>query len=831
MVRRLPIRVKPMPGEALSSWLDRYCERLRVSRGDFYKAAGLVVGPKAATDFAICLQGEQAANLSIATGIPVEQLHAMTLARYEGRCLFLTQERNGVDIQRLWARWNGWRYCPECLAEHPGTWKLSWRLTWVYACTRHSSLLRDTCPDCGKVRGINAFRWIDVPKSNICRLHLVGQDRGVDCEYELSRATPMSLPVDSPLLAAQKWIEDLIDDGDIPVHGVRHILGDLKLLAGRALAVLPVKRLREVCGTLAMPEMTWNLSSRGRIGQFPVMSAIAIGHGITWAASVLRSELETEFIPPIRQLVEAERQRGVRHCPTTITSYWGTPSTALELKLLAGVHPDLKRLDSLRYLAASGKARHAGLGQAEILERSRSVPQQFWPAWVNALNMDESLEAECLQKALSIATLLPGYKFRDLSLPQKLLLSDANVSHVFGKMSEQALHRSFSLLTALSEYLDDCPAPIDYRRRRELTFRNLLPTDVWRQIHHSLYGGRPRPPDAARVFVYYRITGSLPPKKANIGPSPYYVLQNFLCTTPVEELQHLEEYAESLLRHHHIIEPLTWEPPLELLHENGLGIQEDFTTSIPGPVQLAKYGLTDSTRIRRLIHEKPTRGFARSRDDRWEHILRESIAANLSVAEIALQFGMRPATVRRRLNRFGQSIQTGKRPLLTEEWLHTKYVEERRTIREIAEATGWSASTVREHLVKFNVPRRPAGGDSGPTGVPAEQYSKLPPLLKAVLRGRGSLLRLQRFLVTASCPTFRTASRALQISISSLVIQIQGLESYIQGTLVIRATKTQPMKLTPLGRTLVRLAVKHDLAVHPASRSLSHKEAGKSDGG
>ena len=82
--RTLPIRVPPLPGEALDSWLEHLGSRLRTTHGDILAAVGLdrPAVHAARAQHTTSLPAGAAEAISAATGLAVEQVHAMTLARY-----------------------------------------------------------------------------------------------------------------------------------------------------------------------------------------------------------------------------------------------------------------------------------------------------------------------------------------------------------------------------------------------------------------------------------------------------------------------------------------------------------------------------------------------------------------------------------------------------------------------------------------------------------------------------------------------------------------------------------------------------------------------------
>ena len=153
----IPIRLPPLPGEALDSWLETYAHLLHVTVRDIFALAGVDcarltrAGERQHKLWLYQLDEPGLAALSTVTGIPAKTLADMTLARYEGTGLAAVTAAPGLPrTPRWWRQPIGSRYCPRCLAANGGRWMLTWRIPWTFACTGCQVLLADTCPDCGR---------------------------------------------------------------------------------------------------------------------------------------------------------------------------------------------------------------------------------------------------------------------------------------------------------------------------------------------------------------------------------------------------------------------------------------------------------------------------------------------------------------------------------------------------------------------------------------------------------------------------------------------------------------------------------------------------------
>ena len=222
-MRTFPIRLAPLPGEALDSWLEALAYRLNVRLGDVLGDLGLAApfqnGVReiaVPTDWTIALREEEAARIAHATGTDPQQLHSMTLMRFNGRALRIDEAKRQVSKHVLWGRPRGSRFCPECLADSGGRWPLIWRLGWSFACLIHNRLLADCCPDCGRVQRERPFSRHALPVPGQCGIR---PSRTGDltipagCGQDLAQAETLSLPAGHPALAAQRLVLETIDSG------------------------------------------------------------------------------------------------------------------------------------------------------------------------------------------------------------------------------------------------------------------------------------------------------------------------------------------------------------------------------------------------------------------------------------------------------------------------------------------------------------------------------------------------------------------------------------------------------------------------------------------
>jgi hypothetical protein len=713
--RRFPILVRPVGGETLLSWLDRYCLELSTSRKDLYEGIGLrPLSSKQSRDHSLRVSKDQAAHISAATGIPYDAIQQLTLARYEGRVLFFSETREAVDSHILWARGSGSRWCPTCLREAPGLWKVAWRLSWSFACTGHQLLLSDDCRGCGLVPGIRP-RLGEVPVPNLCGNAVKGSNgKAGACRADLSQAPLVHLPPESNLFATQAWLEAAIDSTELSSGDLQRLLNDVRILAGRALRVMSAEDLRKWNRTDQLPGLDFEDDARRRTSLFHPDSAAATAHAVSLAAVVLRSDDEGVYVPVLRRLLSNHDGKAAKEFPSSLIRHWGVPSAGLQLKMLKALHTDIRPESALRYGTAGPSPALPSVGRVHILERSRSVPQRFWPGWISLLQLDGAVGPKMLQTGLSIGVLLPGYDRPALALQREALglsRTDNSLSYVCRRLPTPARDTLMTALLVLASYLDAHPAPIDYGRRRRLSLDGLLPVKTWQGIA-SNHGRCGNDPAAARLYLTYRLTGSIS-ERTERGGQGYFLVQNFIASTPPGVLDLLEERAKSFLAENGVLEPLSWEPPIGLVTNmpslRRLGLGAD-----PILESLIVRGLIEPRLISQIEHRTvKSVGALIPGPESFEARLRQSLDRGESVEGMAIALKRSRRMIIHHVSRLGLPPPAGHKAPLDAEGIRDLYLVQRRTAQEIADATGWDKNTIRRLLLLAGVPLRGIGVRSG----------------------------------------------------------------------------------------------------------------------
>ena len=168
---RLPLHPRPLPHEALSSWVDRLAAAYELERFDFLRA---MLGADPPPDTAELDGGRRPdliATFADRTGFPPERVRAMTLAGYTPELIdtavpsaglfeayacrfgwFMPTARRTAPRPESSEPWVPWRAddlldvlprcCRRCLAEDAIPYvRLHWRLAWMVSCPQHGEML------------------------------------------------------------------------------------------------------------------------------------------------------------------------------------------------------------------------------------------------------------------------------------------------------------------------------------------------------------------------------------------------------------------------------------------------------------------------------------------------------------------------------------------------------------------------------------------------------------------------------------------------------------------------------------------------------------------
>ena len=241
----LPISVPPRPDESVESWLEHLADANGLNTAQLLAT----IRRTGATTRYLTLapSPETIARLAALARVDKTAVYAATLASYDGTALDLT----GLDptdrysyrqvAARGWTPAHGTQICPACIAE-TGTWKTTWRLLLVTACSDHGLFLVAECPSCGRpFRDQRHSHLRRVGAAAVCGNPL-GQGPVKQCQHDLT--TLDAVPASPTVLATQDRINAALTGQTVPVLGqeakpaayladLRHLTTLLLHLAGR----------------------------------------------------------------------------------------------------------------------------------------------------------------------------------------------------------------------------------------------------------------------------------------------------------------------------------------------------------------------------------------------------------------------------------------------------------------------------------------------------------------------------------------------------------------------------------------------------------------------
>jgi TniQ/Bacterial regulatory helix-turn-helix protein, lysR family len=638
--RVLPIRVAPLPGEALDSWMEAYAARLDVTVGDLADAFGLHRDTpsgdgrsRPAPTWTITLRDEEVSGLAQATGIAPNVLIGLTLQRYEGVVVALDHATRAVRTWQLWGRGRGSRYCPACLADSGGRWQLAWRLSWSFYCLRHGLILVDRCPRCQRVPRRTRQRLTRIPAPGLCSSPMPSGSRDAKshagvCGFELATSDALALPAADPIARAQLYVNDLltrtsphadpvpaVDGSRIPVA---EVFADLKALGGSILALAGETDLKEIPPPVIEQRQAatraWGRSRRTGLHAPPDAASTAIA--VSRAMQIVTAPDLDTAADRIGWLIGRARDRPIPVTPTAITKNWGTTSLALQRVILRALAPQLRPVYRLRYGATTPQPRipdpvprgtpRSNVVSDQIRVRATKLPQQLWASWALRLMPPSGYDFTTFRTVASTCLLVPGNRS---DLPELIRLLEQPVKrdtihHVLNGLSADGVRDAvLRILSTLASRLDREPVPIDYQRRRVLVRSSLLLTGAeWKAL--CLQTGAvasKRTHLHAQRYLFELLTGTSPRHAhAPLMLRPGQAIDSYatFCTNLTPRLAELlKQVAERRLVACGVREPAAWEPPFDWVDE----------ADWPGPELDA---VSPTTLHRLLVHEQLSLGEA-----------------------------------------------------------------------------------------------------------------------------------------------------------------------------------------------------------------------------
>lgn len=805
--RTLPIRLAPLQGEALDSWLEALARRMhtplgevlrhfgfptRLGRGDHLKG----IPP----DWTILLSEQETAAIAHASGLKPQTITNMTLASYDQRALRINFGRRYVNRWVLWGRGGGSRFCPDCLRDSGGRWQLASRLGWSFACVFHGRLLADCRPDCGRVQRQRPRSGRAIPLAVICGNPpaIPGGPRTSGCGVDLTQTRTLPVPAAHPAFMAQKRLMDIIETGTasfgpyaISPQPSQTALADVRAIGGRALADLPQPDIRHLVPTVIAaehftiePDSELAQRASDRPGFMAPPRAVSTAVAVIIALHVLEQPDVHRAGEAMRDLLEAMREELWQISATSIDSWGRSLSPVLRGVHLAALAPTLRPSEKLRHRTVAPLLSRPRTTGRETARRAQKIPSMFWPAWAVRFTPPDGIYPRVLAPGLAASLLVTG---RNITLEDAAghlgsVIDATEVSRVLQFLDDQPYWPAMTTaLVRLADHLDTVNVPIDYRRRQRLDYAGLLPPKRWREICRSTgtSPGTGRREMIVRCQLFQRISG-LPAEAApgyhGINEAQFRAAgaRDAALQTP-ELAQALTSETQNFLAGHRIRnEPVAWQPPLTLLA--GL--------DLPGPDPAR----IDVAHLHRLIRE------------RKNPVQYAADTLDTNIEAIRLVLDEQPAPPACADPSYGQSDRTHPLqgpPGSAEGEIHPLYLDEHRSLQQIGDLAGFSRRVLAELAREYGIPLRTGPQDYRRRGTvdrewPAEQYVVRRRALPDLAREAGmSTANMARWAHTHKIPlrprgggSHDTALRAAEqaVRIPAVLRQIWGLLDVLPDT-------------------------------------------------
>jgi hypothetical protein len=566
--RTLPLRVQIADGESLRSWLTRLAAFNETSIGAVFEQARIDVPREIRLRQAsLAWNPDDLERLSDISGVSPAALARSTLARWDGRIINIDRIGGRVILRNRWARGTGTRVCPECVAEDGGAWQLRWLLAWSFACTRHSSLLRDECPACNHpFSSTFGAIWRPAFPRQCGAIVFNNGGRGV-CGFDISTICQIQLDAASPILAAQERILEVFEnEKSTSASEVAEYLDDLRTLGAKYIQVLGHSELFR--RTQLLQHSPVRISARQ--GTFPPNDASTMGASVALAIRVLDAGIDhKQRNELIRPLVRAQRDAGPNGTPSALKGLWGPTSQQLRSYIWSALSDTMSVYDQLRYQTPTFNPTEPTLIIEGIRHRSRSIPQLLWPTWSLLLQPAYGFHEVAFRSAMTVSLLYPGSAGRRWQTAQGLVGLRADKKrgqHILAAVWHNSHDDTLQALCDLAIQLDTGLCPIDYHRRRTLDCSNLLTQSQWEQACAT--DNRTPGSDvrhlSARRYLYSRLTGN--PNSSALGAlgtrsaAERSQITRFRWDMSQELLASLDYFARGFLLDRNIDEPVTWEP-------------------------------------------------------------------------------------------------------------------------------------------------------------------------------------------------------------------------------------------------------------------------------
>ena len=846
-IRTLPIRVAPIEGESLESWLAAIAVRMNVTWAQLIdtvlpkdaqalrrRSRGWVPGP------------DEVAAIAAATGVQRCVIRGLTLTGTSASWLKIDAVNQTASTP--WGRALRQRFCPRCLSRTGGRWSLDWRLPWITICSEHRCFLVNNCPECG--RGFQtAPGWADSPRGP--------QPTRCCCGNDLRDAATDVLAANHAAIAVHETLRELLTQDTVntgiycakPVSGAQVLTDVHRLAVGLFRTATPETLVRGFGHRQSTAEIrfwsdrVWrHVPRRGlRPVQFAAGApAPVVCAGATAALRIMLCD-PTYAAAALTRIASSPRPR----IPPKLAFRGHYPSSALCAVDILSCANGWDPIEKLRFCVYARLPRHPTLPRPADHDLTlHATPTLMWTDWALALApcISGRLAWTTQRQLLSWLLLEVGSRRSETSIQAGLRVKIER-KRVHETAVAMSRHHSWdqlaTVLTQLHDHLVHHPPPIDYQRRRELDYSRLLTSTQWLAIC-TRGAVRTRSDwlcDTAREWLSERLSAA--PASVRSATEGRQALAIFLMVLTPELKRELDSHATDFLQRQGITdEPVVWSPPPAIREDCALprSAHEALTiTDLHAVLDRPHAGIYEASRqlrvpihsIRYLLeeHPLPTRrkrhptNAQRFRDACDDLELRRLYLDEfLTLNEISQRFGI-PAGphMAERARACGIPLRHEPRKPIDAQWLWEQHVIRRRTLSEIAADSGDTISRIRYWATQHRIPitkyrRRQLNLD-------VTQHARelhVEKLLNPVRSDKQGWQRLQRFAAMSSYPTFVEAAQAIGCRADTLSTQIAALEDDFGQRLVERAVRQKkPMRLTDFGARVVKAvqAIERRLAV------------------
>lgn len=687
-LRRLPFRVRPLPDEPLDSWLETMAAAHRVTLGQMLTGLGLA-GPHAASDdqrysegrlnrWLFQLTDDQLERLTHTTGLPAATLQAMTRSTFAASVTTYTAQGR-LSIHCPTAGTQG-RFCPECLLDSEGRWRLSWTYAFVSVCPRHKRVLSDICPTCGTPPRARPQPRHRIPRPGHCHNRptnaTVPRQR---CDTDLREETGR-LEASPDMLAAQRAQFATISQGlgrfgmyrETP-QSATVVMEDLRTIA--RIAVRALLRGDDI-DTGDIPAHTLHEALTEE-------NALRRERPRTSALAAVGASLAVQAVQDTGRLFELLHRR------IPLSAVFDRHSIQLKLTVAKSRGLKMRHLTRIQHLIPPP--------QSSPEKRAQRLPAQLWPDWAARLRVPKT-DRELTAAALSAAVLIAGTRLSHADALEYLgsTLDPIRVREVTRLLRSDDPDSNLLLpIARLAVYLDAEHTPIDYARRRTLDYEMLLSADRWKQIalRTNIHPGGDLRIRQSRLLLYSWLSGNHPSQApetfrprsaADIGAAR--TLDGSISLNVAEELLTV---AEEFLQAHRIDEPVRWSPPSMVA--NWSAIVDDAERSAVWPVK-------------QPAREQVRKAFT------FDELV-EEYRSGRSLKELARIAGVGRSVMGRVLREAGLQLRPPHAPrsvVMNDHYIRDQY-QRGSSLAELATELGCAETTVANRLRSLDVPLRPRG--------------------------------------------------------------------------------------------------------------------------